>query len=83
MSVQKVKYTINDMAQKDLVNNLAQTRAFDYIHDGLLEMDMANNFNFGYTGTFYLGSDKQPIRAIFDTGSANSWILSKDAVNES
>ena len=34
-------------------------------------------------GTMYLGSDLQPIRAIFDTGSANSWILSKDAVKDS
>lgn len=31
-------------------------------------------------GTIYLGSDLQPIRAIFDTGSANSWILSKQAI---
>ena len=44
-------------------------------------MDMKNNYNFGYTGTIYLGSNKQPIRVIFDTGSANSWILSKDAVD--
>lgn len=39
-------------------------------------MDLHNEWNYGYTGTIYLGSDKQPIRAIFDTGSANSWILS-------
>ena len=45
-------------------------------------MDLNNEWNFGYTGTFYLGSNKQPIRAIFDTGSANSWILSKQAVKD-
>lgn len=31
-------------------------------------------------GTFYVGSNQQPIRAIFDTGSANSWILGKEAI---
>lgn len=43
-------------------------------------MDLKNNWNYGYTGTIYLGSDRQPIRAIFDTGSANSWILSKESI---
>lgn len=43
-------------------------------------MEMKNNLNFGYTGMIYMGSNLQPIRAIFDTGSANSWILSKNAV---
>ena len=34
----------------------------------------------GYIGEFHLGSGTpQKIRAIFDTGSANSWILSKEA----
>lgn len=46
-------------------------------------MDLENEWNYGYTGTLYLGSDKQPIRAIFDTGSANSWILSVDAIQDS
>ena len=45
-------------------------------------MNLKNDWNYGYTGTLYLGSDKQPIRAIFDTGSANSWILSVDAIRD-
>jgi hypothetical protein len=52
----------------------------DSIQDGRVEMDLNNEWNFGYIGTFYLGSNKQPIRAIFDTGSANSWILSREAI---
>jgi len=41
-----------------------------------------NNKNISYSGTIYLGSGDQlqPVRAVFDTGSANPWILSKEAV---
>ena len=47
-------------------------------------MDLNDEENIGYIGEIYLGSDDNPqkIRAIFDTGSANSWILSKEAVNK-
>ena len=30
-------------------------------------------------GTIYLGSPPQTIRALFDTGSANTWVFSKEA----
>ena len=50
---------------------------------------MTNCQNLSYVGELYIGSgEPQQVRAIFDTGSANPWILSslgnKDpAFNES
>lgn len=43
-----------------------------------------NNKNISYQGTIYLGSGDtlQPVRGIFDTGSANPWILSKESVGD-
>ena len=43
-----------------------------------VRMSLDNMWNFGYVGEFYLGSgEPQLIRVLFDTGSANSWIISK------
>ena len=75
MAVKKVPYSI--IPDK---KTLVQVDLADSIQDGRVDMDLNNEWNFGYIGTFYLGSNKQPIRAIFDTGSANSWILSKEAI---
>ena len=46
-------------------------------------VQLDNNHNVSYEGTIYLGSGEelQPVRAVFDTGSANPWILSKRAVD--
>ena len=50
------------------------------IGDGMARVDLANNWNYGYIGEFHLGSGTpQKIRAMFDTGSANSWIRSTEA----
>jgi hypothetical protein len=46
---------------------------------------LTNYENYNYIGEFYVGSQKQKMRGCFDTGSANSWILStedKDTVNK-
>ena len=52
------------------------------IGQGEVTMELENTENMGYVGEFYLGSGSpQKIRALFDTGSANSWILSKEAVD--
>ena len=59
------------------------SKTTEAIEDGMVELDLHNEHNYGYMGTVYMGSDLQPIRAIFDTGSANSWILSKKAVEDS
>ena len=41
---------------------------------------LTNSQNLSYIGELYLGSPSpQKVRAIFDTGSANPWILSKEA----
>ena len=50
------------------------------IGQGEVVMTLDNTENMGYVGEFYLGSESpQKIRALFDTGSSNSWILSKEA----
>ena len=47
------------------------------IEQGKVRLDMKNTYNYGYIGEFHLGSgEPQKIRALFDTGSANSWIRS-------
>jgi hypothetical protein len=53
-------------------------------------MNLKNNNNYGYIAEFYLGSmgteagdctgERQKIRILLDTGSANSWIMSKAAL---
>ena len=46
-------------------------------------MPLDNMWNFGYIGEFYLGSgEPQKIRVLFDTGSANSWVISKQAMEK-
>ena len=41
---------------------------------------LTNSQNLSYIGELYLGSpNPQKVRAIFDTGSANPWILSREA----
>ena len=50
------------------------------ISEDKVTMDLVNTYNYGYIGEFYLGSGSpQKNRVMFDTGSANSWILSKQA----
>lgn len=40
---------------------------------------MTNCQNLSYVGEIYIGTDPpQQVRAIFDTGSANPWILSAE-----
>ena len=64
----------------NLVQVETQSQSQDVIQEGYVEMDMDNNWNFGYVGSIYLGSDKQEIRALFDTGSANSWIIGVESL---
>ena len=50
------------------------------IEHGKVTLNMENTYNYGYIGEFHLGSgEPQKIRAMFDTGSANSWIRSKES----
>ena len=44
---------------------------------------LTNSQNLSYVGELYMGTPvPQKIRAIFDTGSANPWILSKEAADK-
>ena len=55
-------------------------------------MNLDNQNNYGYIAKFFLGSKGiesedcdgtlQPIRILLDTGSANSWIISREALKE-
>lgn len=45
-------------------------------------MTLENFQNTNYIGEIKIGSSKQKIRALFDTGSANSWVLSTQSKNE-
>jgi len=43
---------------------------------------MKNNANMAYMATVYLGTPPQKLRAIFDTGSSNTWVVNKEAVSD-
>jgi hypothetical protein len=45
-------------------------------------LDVYNKWNVAYTAEIYIGSPPQPIRAVFDTGSANAWVISSEAVEK-
>ena len=45
---------------------------------GGLALHMNNHMDFSYVADIYVGNNPpQKIRALFDTGSANTWILNK------
>lgn len=43
-------------------------------------MDLDNTWNYSYVAVVYLGTPPQPIKALFDTGSANAWIVGKESI---
>ena len=53
------------------------------LRDVQVKEPLTNSQNLSYIGELYIGGGKpQKVRCIFDTGSANPWILSKQgAVN--
>jgi hypothetical protein len=50
--------------------------------EGTIELELDNTWNYAYIATLYLGTPQQPIRALFDTGSANAWFIGKEAVDK-
>lgn len=46
------------------------------------EIKLQNNRNFDYIGDVYIGNPPQKIRGNFDTGSANTWILSSHCTSD-
>ncbi len=51
-------------------------------NDGTIELDLDNTWNYSYIATLYLGTPAQPVRALFDTGSANAWVIGQEAVDK-
>jgi len=49
---------------------------------GTVSLALKNNNNTNYIGEIWIGSPPQKIRALFDTGSANSWILGSKCRNK-
>jgi len=48
------------------------------LRDVQVKEPLTNSQNLSYIGELYIGGGKpQKVRCIFDTGSANPWILSK------
>jgi len=45
-------------------------------------MTLDNEFNTAYMGKLYLGTPEQEIRALFDSGSANTWVFAQSALEE-
>lgn len=43
---------------------------------------LKNYENYNYVGTFFVGTPPQEMRVIFDTGSANIWLLSSLCPNQ-
>ena len=43
---------------------------------------MKNSNNLAYMATVYLGTPPQKLRAIFDTGSSNTWVVNKKAMKK-
>ena len=48
----------------------------------MVRENLNNNQNIFYMGDLFFGNPPQKIRAIFDTGSANPWVISKNARTE-
>jgi hypothetical protein len=42
---------------------------------------LENHWNYNYVGIFEIGTPPKKIRAIFDTGSTNQWVLSSQCEN--
>ena len=57
---------------------LAKTKTIQRTNGATAEITLKNKDNFDYLGEFFVGSQKQPMRGCFDTGSANAWILSSE-----
>lgn len=54
----------------------AEVECDDIVQGGKVVVDLADRYNTAYMGTIHVGSPPQTVRALFDTGSANTWVFS-------
>lgn len=40
------------------------------------DLELINHQNYGYVGEMYIGNPPQLLRALFDTGSTDTWTVS-------
>jgi hypothetical protein len=69
----KPKISLSEVVASDLIDH----------EEGHFALDMDNQMNYSYVAELYLGNPPQKIKALFDTGSANAWIISQEAVDAS
>ena len=76
ITLEKIKCT--DAKKRSMLRAGAKDTMTVKSRDGLrmAEVALTNNHNFDYIGKFSYGNPPQQMRACFDTGSANGWVLS-------
>ena len=47
---------------------------------GSKDLELINKQNFGYIGEIWLGNPPQKLRAMFDTGSTDTYFVSKNTI---
>jgi len=48
---------------------------------GQITLNTENTWNYAYTSKLHIGTPPQTIDCLFDTGSANAWILSRESID--
>ena len=76
ITLEKIKCT--GAKKRSLLRMGAKDTMMVKSRDGLkmAEVALTNNHNYDYIGRFSYGNPPQQMRACFDTGSANGWVLS-------
>ena len=77
ISLARVKTSATNLASKNQAYLHAQTRTLVNAkgdREGVI--NLTNNDNYNYIGTIYVGEPPQMVRVVYDTGSANTWVLS-------
>jgi hypothetical protein len=82
ITLEKIKCT--DAKKRSLLRMGSKDTMTVKSRDGLkmAEVALTNNHNYDYIGKFSYGNPPQKMRACFDTGSANGWVLSSKCTND-
>ena len=70
----------NTLIQAEAVTEVHDANDLVLIEEGQVILNMDNAWNYAYTAWVYLGTPPQKIKALFDTGSANTWIMTDEAL---